>query len=1707
MNHGANYVHRELREELERYIRSQYFGRSQLLLSAIGPHLDDEGLLYQKPYIESSPAYQTLPNGFTKSKRLPQWLRQFFSMLSEVGLGVYPTPYLHQMEALEAAFEGQDVFVSTGTGSGKTECFLWPLLAKLVTEAYLSPGTWERRGVRAVLLYPMNALVSDQLSRLRRLIGDPEGRFLRLFRKTCGASVRRPQFGMYTGRTPYPGPKPESKNDHELEKTLRRMTCSASDSERDFFEKLLQEGKLPAKTNMPDFLEGIHHGKHIPDAEDAELITRFEMQAFCPDILITNYSMLELMLLRPREQNIWEDTRAWLASDTHNKLMVIVDEAHMYKGASGGEVAFLLRRLFHKLEITRSRVQFILTTASMPDQCPEDRAAVQRFARDLTSANSDTIFCFLTGKRDQLPETPGILIPTERFLECDLEAFEQEDASRIRALQTFWSGVPGCPGTFQNTAEAGAWMYEHLTDYQPFRMLLQQCRGTAVSLRELAEHIFPDMGEEEGLRAVSVMLEIAPLARNEKGTVLFPARMHMLFKGLRGVYACANAQCPHAHSDSGLTLGEVFFDASSGGLLSCPHCGSTVYELYNDRRCGALFFKGYLLLKKGRPFPANAYLWRNPGYLLDSEHECIKEIHLFLPTANDGPFKGTGTAAVKPCYLDVKSGFVFFSDDSQSGKPDIRKLYYSTYSAKGRPQVLTFYDCPHCGKRLSGMQLTSFSTKGNEPFFSLIQTQFQLQPPVEGKTGDPVRMPNEGRKILLFSDSRQRAARLARDISDATDSVAARQLYALSVQQMQASPEELSLDALYGFFCLAAGQNNAAIFQDDKEAFTGHIQKVLREFERSRRRNKPYSPNLTVSKNAVQKMKIALLRFFCGAYNTLYDTAISWLEPMEKAMDNTLDILQDEGIQISEQEFMEFFHAWLISIFDRGVALGNTIDDNCRKEVRKQFDPYGLSQSEIISDKLLRLLGIIPGSREAHIWSQAMQDGFLDMVEESGRYYLDLSHVKPRMDLSRIWYRCERCSELTPFLLRGGCPSCGFPTLHPLTGEEHASLQFWREPVERALRGEKLHVIDTEEHTAQISHKDQRDSYWSRTEQYELRFQDLLQEHERPVDILSSTTTMEVGIDIGSLVAIGLRNIPPMRENYQQRAGRAGRRGASLSTIITFCEDGPHDMLYFKNPVPMLRGDARRPWVDIISEKLRRRHLTTILFQMFLSAHGESLDALPAAKFLDERISEFLDFVNRRPLPDASILLPENSSIDWTSLSQELARTLFSLHEKRLAHPDLFGVREDEILKGAKSLLDALYEVGGIPTFSFPKDVISMWISDPEGRVLYQVERGLDIAISEYAPGRSLVVDKKTYQIGGLYSYGSEFRKGQVKSPARSYIEDGNYRKGVLYCPSCNWFGLEEDAPEKCPFCGHRELEKMLDMLRPWGMAPRNAEEIPEAQLSEEYTFTDEPLYSTLPEADEMRTLRGLRNIRFSARMNQRIILLNRGQFERGFTICKDCGAAMPGDGRDVLKGNMRPYRTKYAKRECPHTDVANVNLGYDFVTDMMVLEFRMDPEKVNIRDHFWLTHAAVSLAEALRIVASRELDVEFTELVSGHRIRNHGEYVDIYLYDSLSSGAGYAVRAAEMIPALLEKARDLLRECHCESACYRCLKHYRNQRQHGNLDRTAALELLEWGVNGALANPIPLEQQKKALLGLEHILDTIIGISVHMKNHKKYRK
>ena len=1676
---GAHYVHQQLKDELIHYLQSQYLGQSEVLLNACNEQMEQPGNLWSHPYIESSPAYESVPHGIESSRISPK-LKQLFQRMSSMGLGVYATPFRHQIEALEAACDGKDLFVSTGTGSGKTECFMWPLVAKMASEA-IYKDSWSERGIRVIIMYPMNALVADQIGRLRRMLGDPDGKFIKALREVAGPSARQPQFGMYTGRTPYPGASTEKSQDQALAKSLERLLPSSPDDE--YYAQLLKSGKIPSKASLRNYIDEIYNGNHVTSPSDAEMITRFEMQSTCPDILITNYSMLEYMMIRTREDKIWDTTRNYYHNHPQEKILFIIDEAHMYRGSAGGEVALLLRRLMDKLELDRNRFKFILTTASMPHQDEADRKAVQKFACDLTSTEQWSSFVYLRGHQKARDKASGIPIDANLLTSIDINRIEESETMRLDEINRFIQNVSPATTRMNTMDAASAWLYDHLGDYLPFQKLFEKCRGNSVALDELANTIYPN--SKDALQALDAMLTIAPLARDENGNVLFPARMHMLFRGFSGVYACMNKACPRSHKGNGIQLGDVFL---SDNRLYCPHCHSHVYELYTDRRCGALFLHGFVSDIHGRQ-----YLWRNKGAFYDDGQ--MKELNLYLPMAGDVlPQYKKGNARQLRCWLELRSGFISFNDAVEN-ESEYRELWYSIPAKprKDNPDLFTFGTCPKCKSSFSHATIQSFSTRGNEPFYNIIQSQFQVQPPASVQKEKDERLPNDGRKVLLFSDSRQKAARLARDMSISSDSMAIRKLFIIALKQLteerQNSDAEPVLDDVYSYMVREAARQNLDLFSNESRSIFRDAQQWYKraQTERSSQRRRSSVRRLPLG-DAPQEMQEHFLRLFCMPYNTLLDNGLCYLEPEYETMLEAIAILESKGIHVEDQEFIEVFSAITRAFLVDQKAFCHLIREEWRTNVSQKFggEDFGVANFDALPTVVAEVLGCKDQSLVQQAWMDAMKQFMTAGVDNNRRYFLNPARLVAIYDPSHIWYRCSRCAKLSPYMLRNHCQFCGSDQVKAASDFRRES--FWRKGVLDALAGDPIRVIDTEEHTAQLGHKDQRNNVWAQTEEYEMRFQDLVRDGEKPIDVLSSTTTMEVGIDIGSLVAVGLRNMPPMRENYQQRAGRAGRRGASLSTIVTFAEGGPHDSYYFANPAPMFRGEPRRPWIDVKSPKLIERHYSLIILNQAVRKLGYDLDSLSAIGFFAENREKVLSLLHQTIDKFHSSRLFREYINDANAFENKLVMSLEALEQKTATHPDQYneGARPNQ----QKSMLDALYEEGIIPTYSFPKDVVSTYIEKEDGSLEQQVDRGLDIAISEYAPGRSIVVDKKTYIIGGFYRH----HEGRYSlRQTADYLGDPNYVKPLKRCNRCGWFGFAEEAHQSvCPFCHSRDIEEIPPMVRPWGFSPRDNR--PEAaSVVEDYSMSEMPLYSTLPDESLLKPIIGYQAVRKAVRKDQRIIMLNTGKGDKGFTVCTLCGAAVPGDKADLLRGRKRPGNG--INQACAHTSTKHINLGYDFLTDMLVLTFDMPNESVETETadaREWLKKASTTLSEALKKAATIMLDIEYDEIQAGYRIRQGDGItnVDIYLYDSLSSGAGYCAQIGESVEELFINAKTILLNCDCDNACQRCLKHYRNQRIHYDLDRFMAIELLNYGqtkktppilnVEDALAAVGPLKQLLK---------------------------
>ena len=1674
-NYSVQNTHETIRKRLLAYITTEYLGKNDALRAACEQELQEQGVLYQEPYIEANRAYSVIENGI-QTAAVDADTKTILIGMAKRNLGVFPSPYKHQIEALEAFNNGEDILVSTGTGSGKTECFMWPIAAKLALEMMHSPQTWEKRGVRVIMLYPMNALVSDQMGRLRRMIGNGPGGFHDLL-KYLNLGGRVPQFGMYTGRTPYFGDSEKNKNSN-LARTYEKDILKQSDEIK---AKLAELGKLPSKKDFSAFVNRLRiNASDLTDVEDAELVTRQEMQMHCPDILITNYSMLEYILMRPIEKTIWDNTRTWLDSSPQNKLLFVLDEAHMYRGSSGGEVALLIRRVLHKLDIDRSRVQFILTSASVPPGQVQE-AQVYRFACELTAQTfQNHRFRLIRGTEEPIAMNGAEFDPKALF-DYDLDALQLDGDKKIAAIEDFArrAGI-SMPASFADEADVKTWLYESLKTCNPMLRIIRKSRGLACSFVELAKEAFPGAPKDIAEKATEVLLAIAPFAENASGNVLYPARLHMFFRGMQGLFACSNPNCTKSHPNFG--FGHVYLKKPG---MRCE-CGGLIYELINERSCGALFLKGYMDEADG----AEPFVWSTSGVPLN---HSIKEVHFYI-VPDDGSYEPKKDIQV--AWLNAITGKLDRYNDHTGSPGYITVAYYKTPS-KEHPNICTFKTCPKCAKQR--FAATDFSTKGNEPFYNVVFEQFYAQPPVP-KYHDLV---NQGRKVLLFSDSRQQAAVLARDLTSAADIDAMRKALTLAAKELQEWAEEGDdrypvLSLLYVVFLKVAYEHKLCFFYgDDEKDLAKALQDMGDYYERKKGRIKfRAAAKQGFATSVPDQFYEHLLRQMCSNFRSLTDAALCWLEPCNDEDDIFDDIeaaLQPANMTL--EQFKELFAAWAMEIMTSQYALGSEIDDDVRRKITS-YPRLGVEDENKLPIRIQSMLKDAKFTDSQIDVIKKQLALFLAKGKSTACKYLNLNMVTLRFGEDHEWYKCPRCSGVFPFTVFGKCAHCGkgIPTL--MTDAELHGLDFWRTSVLRAVHGDPQALmtrINTEEHTAQLSHKDQKQKTWSTTEDFEMRFQNVHAGNDRPVDVLSCTTTMEVGIDIGSLTAVGLRNVPPARENYQQRAGRAGRRSAAISTIVTYTDNRPHDGYYFNNPEKIISGDPRTPWIDVANNKLVKRHFNVICTTEFCGKAGISADQIGIFQFLNNYYQDFVDYISDTHTLsyDLASLVPEGVSFQVDVYKKSFLRQLAAFKKKIEDIPEQYKTDDGD----EKSLLDSFLEGGIFPTYSFPRDVVGFYIENDNGsEIKEKPERALDFAISEYAPGRVVVVNKKTYKSGGIYSFHSKFVANEQEHPARPYFESREYFKLLYYCneKSCNWMGLEPQTT--CPFCGSSNIRKQ-NLLKPWGFAPISGTKAKEVYATADMSYAETPCYSITPKDSEMETPTGFAHLRFSRRSDDPLIIVNKGIGSKGFSVCMDCGAAAPADD-DIPLGKMaKPYRHPHKYYQCHHdgNGIATVFLGHQFRTDLVVYEIALDATKINIDIRgLWITRAGQTLAEAMTLAGGRLLDIEFNEIKSGYRLRYTPDgktaYVDVFLFDSLSSGAGYCAALANMPKEMFQETRLVLTDCpsKCESACHDCLMHYWNQRHHNVLDRFAAIDLLDWAERGILPEPLSFERQRQLLAPLK---------------------
>lgn len=1726
----------QLHDALAEYIEATYHISAPTLIAQRQALLSRPEVIHQVPYLESTPRYQT-GERFEAMSGLHEAALEVYQLLSQpkgdLPRLLYDPPYRHQSEAIaNTLIHSKNLVVMTGTGSGKTESFLLPILGKLAREAKDNPGIFSSQpAMRALILYPMNALVNDQLGRLRALFGDP--RLVDLFKSWAG---RPPRFARYTSRTPYAGVREPRKDSQKLAGfnhffvAIQQAAENGSDKEKAEAQHLLQQlkdrGKWPAKPDLAAWFLGEKghfwkdsktgeyiRGVTLPD--DSELLTRHEIQVAPPDLLVTNYSMLEYMLMRPIERPIFDATRDWLAKNPNERFLLVLDEAHLYRGAAGAEVGLLLRRLRDRLDIPPERFQIVCATASF-----RDAAYAPDFGAQVSGVPPET-FVPITGALDlRTHASEASTQDAEILAGIDLNVFYAAPTPEAR-FETIQTLLDYRHVDRKSNVESS--LHAALKDFAPMGLLINTTMKKACAIAELSKEVFPTAKDKVADTALTVLMALGSIAREEPNTPgLLPCRIHNFFRGLPGLWVCMDPDCTER--------AEEHRDGICGKMYSQPRefcdCGSRVLEFFTCRNCGTAYARAYT-----DDIDSPTTLWSEPGRRLriaDHETSPLYALDLLLEEPGNDELAELAdfdleTGRINPNVAGSRMRSVYLPgnrSDPVGGDVEDEEQLEGDTATRGQ-----FVPCAVCEKsaRFGRTYVQDHQTKGDEPFQALVSRQILIQPPgpVEANNFAPL----QGRKVLTFSDSRQVAARLAPNLQNYSvrDSLRPLILYGFSrLQSVPALQPILSLEDLYLAVLLASQELGVRLRPELKggETFFGALEKVQVALQDPVTDEKLLTLCIEMrNERAPEALLENILRTMLDRFLGLEALALATIVERSThvaALENLVDI---PGVAETGMAKRELARAWLrcwqrsgfwvssmpLTWANRPRSEGMSIltkkgkframnrvlvDSSTRKAFEKEWLP-----------ELLRLFTQPPDSDH-----KQLRGSELSLSIEGG------------------WARCLDCKSVhRPVSGISHCLDCGSGNVIALNPDTDpvflARKGYYRKPAVAALATppEQPMALIAAEHTAQLN-APQNEDIFSKAEENELLFQDVelawgtQSRSATAIDVLSSTTTMEVGIDLGALSGVALRNMPPARANYQQRAGRAGRRGNAIATVIAFGSADTHDEHYFIEPDGMICGDVVDPKLTLGNKDIVRRHIRAFLLQNY---HQDRLPEIGDTQRHDlfsvlGTVSEFRS---------GEGLLNRDDFATWLVANEDRLRERVETWIPDALSPDdktelLIGMRDDCLAAideaigyveeeerdsddedaeevpeegdehqklNITTLLDRLLYCGKLPRYAFPTDVATFHVFDRDRSTPFRPvmrfapQQGLAIALSQYAPGKQVWIAGKCYTSGAIYSVMSDDR-----------FNAWTARRRYLECSRCG-FAKTEDIESvdlgdvrDCPAClSESTFGPARNWMRPPGFAhPEDMEEvtspdeIPETSYATRAKLTMESPLEHQGWAQINERLRV-----FSVR--QHLLVSNSGPQKEGYSYCTKCGRieAHTVPQPTLLDSHLKPFPARDTEKVCEGQGLArHLVLGTDFITDIALFSLHVESPIRLTPGHYTTDVALRTVSEALAKAACQMLEIEPGELLAEFRPAltqpgAEGLEAEIFLYDTLPGGAGFSSQLPARGQELFQRAVDLMKTCpeDCDASCYRCLRSFKNKFEHSLLDRHVGTELLEYLVAGGL--------------------------------------
>lgn len=1613
-------------------------------------------------------------------------------------------PYRHQLDSWEllARPQPQSVIVTSGTGSGKTECFMVPILDQLARESESNKAPIE--GIRALFLYPLNALIQSQQERLHAWTGPFAG------------DIR---FCLYNGQTPErPGPS------------------------------------------------------HLSQQTPNQVLDRQSLRASPPPILVTNATMLEYMLVRSQDAPILEKSKGKLK-------WIVLDEAHSYIGSQAAELSLLLRRVLHGFGVDSEEVRFVATSATIGDPKGEAGQKLREFLAGLAGVGPDRVHV-VSGQR-QVPELlAGDVNYSNAALEV-LEAIDAQDEStrygavcanrtandirrlfvpdaggkaarplrdicevlegpkarylpqtqknalrwldlltrsrhmqgkdmvpylplRLHAFHNILAGLWACSDANcscrqgsaldssdwaygavytdeRQICDCGAPVYElrscnDCNETYLWGMIKQDSRHGSLTLVQDTQ----EMIDEFELEAVAEEGTGSPTENESEESVTDQKKFEMA----TSVVLIANRHTKDT-VEATIEIGSQILDSQSDlpkvtvrisemneGKLTCPECGG-----YHGQ--GKLMFRAARL---GAPF------------LL---MQVIPTMLEFCPDGDDPlnkPLRGRRMIT----FTDSRQGTARMAAALQrdSERNTLRAAVYQRLACRSDAMSDPAYEkllteIAECEQDYAETGLPRFKTRLDSKKLEL--SQFKSQ---------PVSFEALAKQLAnLEDDIRQWALKYYREIN----------------------PEQFSGDT--------GALELARLF-------------LFREFSRRPKRGNSLE---TLGLVSVQYPKLDRVKVVPA--QVLMHAKMS-VEEWRDLLKLTLDFV------VREMSCLEFSRDWQRWIGKKTVSAKFLPPDSKEKAIgiyRRWPQTNKVGQQ----NRMVRLLAAAfnwdPNSVDGRdvidtllraVWEELVRLELLRKASD-GRY---LALEDLAFDLIGPAWTCPvtrrvldiTLRELTPYLpsYRGEdptikCHSTRIPKWQGIREDfqsperrvEAAREWLANDPDVMTLREqgiwsnindrivEGVRYFRTAEHSAQQS--------GSVLQDYEDRFKLGM------INLLSCSTTMEMGVDIGGISVVAMNNVPPHPANYLQRAGRAGRRGETRSVAVTVCKSNPHDQMVFANPLWPFTTQLPAPVIKLESPVIVQRHLNAMwlasyLWQQIDKAGGQgeltklnmAWWALPngasrADEFMaglrcfdpqqDARLSSGLRMLLRNTCFDGTVPLVTLASeaaqmmeamlAGWYGEYLSVTAQLSSFDDKKHAKEPAFRALSIQAKRLTDEyLLRELASGGFLPGYGFPTNVTSFDTLNKDqldrqrrqeredNRMLKRdlPSRDAVTALREYAPGSDVVIDGLVYHSAGVTL--------NWHAPAEVDVKQIQSIRLAWRCSHCGASGTEitRDNHDRCEACGEPlDEHERFTFLEPAGFAV-------DLYAS---THTDVSAQSFVPVKKPWVNAEGswqaLSNPalgKFRSSPTGRVFHHSSGANDTGYAICLECGRAEqmplhpnPQDKSGLghlpalfryphkrLRGGKGPDQTS-AECQGSHKPFAikpYLHLGLEEVTDVVELQLN-GLDGLPISDKV----AAYSIAVALRLVVASALGVENGEIGCDikpirHPMQKQEGYV-IVLYDR--AAAGYCSSVSERLPEFLERARASLLNCsgNCQSVCQHCLLDYDTRFRLVDLNRFAAAKFL----------------------------------------------